>query len=116
MPYPKEQKLQIFSERVAIHGDNYSDAFRAANPDSKIWTKATVNNRASLYAKTDEVQVRIQQLKAKAKQKLIRKFDMTLTDTLADLVNFARFDPMDLFNENGTVKDIKDIPQSARRA
>jgi len=117
MTYCREERLEIFSQAVA-NGATQSDAFRKAFPHcvEKNWKAKTIHERASRFAKSDKAQARLNDLKFAASQRLASKFKMTLDGTLTALVNIARFDPLDLFNENGTVKDIQDIPQSARRA
>jgi len=118
MLYSKDKRIQIFAEEIVLHGANYSDAFRKSHPHcvERNWKMKTIHNKAHEFAKSGEVQGRIEDLKFAASQRLASKFKMTLDDTLTALVNIARFDPIDLFNENGTVKDIKDIPQHTRRA
>jgi len=116
MQYSKEQRIHIFAERVAIHGDNYSDAVRVAYPHSKKWTKHTVHVRASKFAKTDEVEIRINELRKLANKKIKAKFNKTLNDTLVELVNIGWFNPKDLINEDGSMRDVKDIPENTMRA
>ena len=117
MTYCREERIEVFSQAVA-NGATQSDAFRKAFPHcvEKNWKAKTIHERASRFSKSDKVQARLNALKFAASQRLASKFKITLDDTLTALVNIARFDPIDLFNENGTVKDIKDIPQHTRRA
>jgi phage terminase small subunit len=50
------------------------------------------------------------------RNKMRRKLELKQEDVLKELANIAMFDPADLFDEYGSLRQIQDVPENARRA
>lgn len=66
MPKPinAKRKQEIFANEVA-KGANYTEAFKTTFPHVKKWTKDSIINKASAYARQPEVKALIQTITAK---------------------------------------------------
>jgi len=110
MPYSKEQRIQIFAEEI-VKGTSQSDAYRKAYPNCKKWKAATVWNEASKFAASHEVSTRVNELKQQAR----KLFDCEITEILEGYYNIAMNDPAEMYDENGHIKPIHEIPEHIRK-
>jgi len=110
MPYSKDQRIQIFAEEI-VKGSTQSDAYRKAYPSCKKWKAATVWNEASKFAAQHEVSTRINELR----QQAMRIFDFEITEILNSYYNIALNDPAEMYDENGHIKPIHEIPEHIRK-
>ena len=60
MSYSKEERIQIFVEAIALHGETQTDAYLKAYPHAEKWKRKTCGERASKLANTDKVQTMLQ--------------------------------------------------------
>ncbi len=67
-PILTKARIQIFSEAI-VHGDSQSDAYRTMHPVSKRWKDRTVHTKASLWAKSGEVQGKVADLRKEASKR-----------------------------------------------
>ncbi len=80
---------ETFCAEYVLNGGNASAAYREAFPRSRNWKAYTVNARASELLSHSKIQERVEALKAKAKKKIERKFDITLDQVLNELASIA---------------------------
>lgn len=69
----------------------------------------TVASRASVLLRNDDVQREIRRLESEAIEDYRRKAGITLERTLSGVGAMAFYDPRNLFNEDGSPKDISEL-------
>lgn len=104
-----EQRIETYVQAI-IAGDSQSDAYRKAYPASLKWKADSVHNKASAYARDARVLARLDALR----KPLARKFTLKMEDILNGLTNIALNDPAQMYDENGNIKNIHDIPKEIR--
>ena len=72
-----DAKREKACKSYVLNGGNKSEAFREAFPYAKKWKPETVNVRASQLFKEDKVQIRVEELQAKAKEIAETKLNIT---------------------------------------
>lgn len=93
---------------VAEYLANGLNATKAA--ESSGYSKKTAYSQGQRLLKDVEVQAAI----AKKTQKHMDRTDFSIDRTLEFVSRMAFFDPKDLFEDDGSLKQIKDIPEHAR--
>lgn len=86
---------------------NQSAAYRKAFPKSVKWQDKSVHERACRLMKKDKIKSRIVQLQEIIKNNMIAD----IQEITIGLTRDMRFDPRKLFNENGNIKNIKDLDE-----
>lgn len=104
------KKQEIFAQAV-ITEDNQSNAYRKAY-DCEGMTDKSVNEEASRVAGNLKVASRVAELRDRAE----KASDVTLERWMREQARIAFFDPLELYNEDGTPKAISDISPEARAA
>tara|TARA_R110002051_G_scaffold318245_1_gene400362 strand:+ start:1805 stop:2326 length:522 start_codon:yes stop_codon:yes gene_type:complete len=104
---PKQEK---FCQEYVKTG-NKSEAYRLSYSTKNMATK-TVNENASRISKNSKVSARIEQLQ----KELAERNKMDIDECVQKLSAMARFDLLDLYNEDGTLKNLSDIPVESRMA
>ncbi len=88
---------------------NITDAYQFAYPNC---TRVSASVKGSELLSKVNIQEAIQERKvARAK-----RVEVNQDDVLRAVMEIAFVDPIDLFNDDGTLKPLKDIPVAARRA
>lgn len=98
-------KMRRFCEEYIVDLNGTQAAIRAG------YSERTAKAIASENLTKPDVRKYIKNLREEARERNRIKLD-ELIQTLAAIV---RLDPIDLFNDNGTVKNLSDIPESARK-
>ncbi|MBE7691155.1 terminase small subunit [Tenacibaculum piscium] len=102
---PKQEKFcQSF-----VKSGNKSEAYRQSYSTKNMTTK-TVNEKASRLSYVDKVKARIIELQTG----IAERNKISIDECVQLLADMARFDVADLFNDNGTLKDFKDMSKEAR--
>ena len=81
-----------------------------AAKDAK-YSKKTAGSQGQRLLKNVEIQKRIAELE----KPIVEKLDITAERVMTELANIAFFDPAELFDEDGNMKKIHDIPPEVRR-
>lgn len=103
-------KQEKFCQKVLETG-NISDAYRESYNASKMKPE-TINNKAYILSNKGEVRARIKQLQEEAE----KRNEVTIDRILKELKLISFLDPRQLFDENGDLKDVKDLPEDVARA
>lgn len=101
-------KQEAFCQAYVRLGDK-SAAYREAYDTSKM-APETVNNSAYKLFDNGEITARIEALQ----QDIKRRNDVTIDEVVKTLALMLRFDISQLYDENGRMKNIHDIPLEAR--
>lgn len=102
----RQQRVETFSQAI-VEGKTQADAYRLAYPSSLKWTDKAVYNQASELAKTSEVLVRTNELKAEQKM----KHNITIEKVIQQLTNTATFNPLLLFDKDGKKLPFHKLPE-----
>lgn len=100
---PKQQR---FVEEYLIDLNATQAAIRAG------YTEKTAYSQGQRLLKNAEIQIQID----KAKEKRSKRTQMTADDVLRSLAEIASVDIAEAFNDDGTLKPLKDIPVAVRKA
>ncbi len=103
-------KQSKFAKNIS-EGLTYYDAYHDAYPASKKWKDNAVYVQSSMLMKNSKVMIRIQELVEENK----KRNQATLDEVLNEMASWLRFDPLELFDENNCVKEMKDIPVNIRK-
>lgn len=103
-------KQEAFAQAV-ITESTLSDAYRKAY-DCGGMSDKTIHDEASDLAKHPEVSPRIAELRDRARQAA----DVTLERWMREQARIAYADPMDLYNDDGTLKPLPEMTPDARAA
>lgn len=108
------QKLTIKEEKFAqayVKTGNKSEAYRLSY-STKNQTKKSINENASRLSKRIKVLSRIEQLQAEISE----RNKITIDECVQRLTSMARFDLNDIYNEDGSLKKLSEIPEDSRMA
>jgi hypothetical protein len=97
--------------KAIVKGQKFSDAYRVAF-EPKTMTKKTINEKASRLARMGKIGARIGELRAPA----VKVLQIDLARRMQELGHAALLDPIDLFDGDGRLRAIREIPEHARRA
>lgn len=104
------KKQEAFA-RAVITQDNYSDAYRLAY-DAENMTPKTVNEEASRLVSDHKIATRIAELRDRAE----KAADVTLDRWFREQARIAYSDPKELFNDDGSMKQLSEMSADARAA
>lgn len=99
------EKQKQFCEEYLIDLNATQSALRAGYSPKTAYAIGVEN------LKKPQIQEYITELREVVKE----RNNITIDELVGILSNIARFDPLDVLNEDGTVKDIKDMPINARK-
>ena len=102
------QKQESYCQAFIRIG-NKSEAYRYAY-DADAMNKNTVNSKAWELHSNGEVTARIEELQKEARERNKVKID----DVLGYLADMIKFDIAEMYNEDGSMKSIHDIPKPHR--
>ena len=100
-----QQRVEIFCQAI-MQTKSQSDAYRLAFPNCKKWKPETIHNKASKFAKLDEVVARLAELS----DTQLNRYEASIDRVLQELSRIAFFNPKKLFNENGEPIPIHELP------
>ena len=108
MSKPLTIKQEAFCQAYLRLGDK-SAAYREVYSCSNMKAE-TIHSKASLLSSEDKVRARIEQLQKEA----IERNKATLDEVLIVLADIIRFDPAAMYDENGTLLPIHNMPKKVR--
>lgn len=108
MPNKLTPKQENFCQAYIRLGDK-SAAYREVYSTDKMKPK-TVNEAATRMFYDSKITARIEQLQSEVK----KRNDVTIDEIVSVLAGMMRFDIGDLYDENGKLKPIHQIPKHAR--
>lgn len=103
-------KQELFCQKYVEFG-NESEAYRQVYNASKMLDKS-INEKACVLRKSVKVSARIADLQKDAK----KRNDVTIDRIIQELKLISFFDPKELYNNDGSMKEIKDMTEEVRRA
>jgi len=106
---PKQEK---FAVEYVKNGGNASAAYKAAYPASRKWKENAVNVAGSKMLARRKVSVRIEALRKAAE----KRNEISIDRVLKEITAIAFVDPSEIWDDEGNMKPISEIPESARRA
>ena len=104
------KKQEAFAQAVLVE-DTLSDAYRAAY-DCSGMTAKSVNEKASELAKHVKVTPRIAELRDRAE----KATDVTLERIMREQARIAFADPLEIYNDDGSLKPLSEMSADARAA
>jgi len=111
----KKRKLTLKQEKFCLeyvkNGGNASDAYRAAY-NAKKMKPETVNRKAAELLSNGKITARIEDLQKAAR----KRNEISLDRVLKEIAAIAFVDPSDIWDDDGNMKPIGQIPEHARRA
>ena len=108
MTRPLTIKQEAFCQAFILHGDK-SEAYRGAYNTSRMKPES-VNNLAYRLFEKVEIRSRIDYLRKQIEE----DNKATIGEIVSTLSDMLRFDIGELYDENGKLKNIHDIPKKAR--
>jgi phage terminase small subunit len=107
-------KQEAFAAAYVLSG-NASDAYRQAY-DAKRMSAQLIAEEASKLLRHPKVAPRVAQLQAKVVAVAERKFDITAERIAEELAALAFFNPADLYDADGNLIPVKDLPRNVAAA
>ena len=103
------EKQEKYCQAYVITG-NQATAYRMAY-DAEAMNQNTVYVKASELHSSGNISVRIKQIQKEAYE----RNKITIDELIQTMAGMVRFDISDLYNENGSLKSIHDMPKEARQ-
>lgn len=104
---PKQEKFAQLFMQHGIASDAYRQSYAASNmTDKQIWEEA------SKLLSSPKVSQRVAELKAEQAE----KFAVTRDRVIAEVAKIAFFDIRSIFNDDGSLKHVKDLDDAAAAA
>lgn len=104
------QRKALFVEAYVKNGGNGKQAAIAVGYSPK-----TAESQASRLLRDVKVAAAVQARKQAALAQAVEKTDLTVEEVLADLRDGMRFDPALLYREDGSMRDMHELPVEVRR-
>jgi phage terminase small subunit len=109
MTKPLTIKQEAFCQAYILHGDKsraYREAFKCDNMKPE-----TVNRSAFELYHNPNITARIDQLKKEIEE----RNKINIDELISELANMVRFDPAEMYEEDGSLKMIHDMPKPVRQ-
>lgn len=103
--------VETACQEFLLNGGDRSAAYRKAFPECLKWTNKTINERSSRLFGTDKVQTRVRELQEQAADVAQTQFNVDAQYVLGRLVEIDQMDLLDILNDDGSLKRIKDWPK-----
>lgn len=103
-------KQEAFAQALIVE-DTLSDAYRSAY-DCSGMTAKTVNERASVDSKHAKIAARVAELR----DRVSKSTDVTLERWMREQARIAYSDPLQIYNDDGTLKLLSEMSPDARAA
>src|SRR5690554_6543410 len=94
-------KQEKFAQLVA-EGKTYADAYQGAYNVGKKTSKNSIYVKSSRLMDEAKIQLRVHELK----QEVLERNKATLDEVLTEMAKWLRFDPIKLFNDDSSIKQI----------
>lgn len=107
--YEYSKKEEDFCQAYVRTGhqiDSYKEAYNAENMKD-----TTIAVKACNLLKTHKIKTRVNQLRIE----LEKRNAITIDELIVDLANMVRFDPAEMYNEDGGLKLIHEMPKPIRQ-
>lgn len=101
-------KQENFCQHV-VQGDTYADSYRKSYNAEKMSIN-TIYVKASQLMDQDKIRVRVSELR----ESTIKRNEITIDKVLEQLANWLLFDPIDLMDDSGCVKDLRHMDKKSR--
>lgn len=107
------------SDKLTIKQDNYCQYYVSFGDKTKAYKKAyncirmkpqTITRNANALIKIDKIATRIQQLQ----KEMFERNKATIDEVISIMSDNLRFDPVEMINDDGSIKKIKDMPKNIR--
>lgn len=98
-------------QEFVLNGGDRSKAYRKGYPQSKRWKDKTVNEKASRLFSDGKVQARVKQLQQEAAQIAEEAFKVDAKYVLKRLVDIDQMDVLDILEDDGSLKPVRDWPK-----
>jgi phage terminase small subunit len=102
---------ELFAQQVVL-GKTQAEAYRLAHPKAKSWKDEAAHVEASKLANSPKVLLRIQELQ----RELWERDTATRERTIAEISRIALSDIRKLFNVDGTLKRVDELPEEVAAA
>jgi phage terminase small subunit len=102
-------KMEAFAQAYVRLG-NMSEAYRSAYNATKM-KPSTIGVKASIMLMEDKFRVKVEAIR----RELAIRNEITLDEVVNDLARMSRFDIAELYDEDGDLKNIHDMPKEARQ-
>lgn len=103
---PKQERFCQSYVRLGNMSEAYRDAYDASKMNS-----ATIGSKASSMLAEDKFGTRVQEIR----DSLLRRNQVTLDEILNELASMFRFDPAEMYDENGSLMPIHNMPAPVRK-
>lgn len=101
---------------INVHkGMSQYDAYLDAYPSARKWKRSTVDSRASELMNNGKIIVRYDELKDKVVERMLDTVEVNLKNVLQELSLLAFSDPAALFDKNGQLIPISQLPEEVSR-
>lgn len=104
---------------LTVELNNGTEAFLQIFPHSQSWEREKVSTYASNMMARPAIRARIKELRDARTEELRREIEAKRVKPdriVAELCHTAFFDPHSLFDANGNLLSVRDMPETARRA
>lgn len=98
--------------RLVSEGQTYAEAYREAYPTSKKWKNTSVWCESSKLMTDTKVLHRVKEIVEENQL----KHHASLEEVLTEMAAWLRFDPIDMINDDGTVKAMSELPPEVRKS
>lgn len=103
---PKQEAFCYAYVELGDMSAAYRKAYSATNMKS-----TTIGVKASQMLSQDKYRIKVEAIRGA----LQHRNEITLDEIVQDLARMARFDPGELYDENGDLRNIKEMPKEARQ-
>ena len=103
-------KQEKFAQAVAA-GKTYADAYREAYPVSEKWKDESIWCESSKLMADPKVIQRVKQIQ----EQRAKANEVTLEEVIKEMSEWLRFDPIEFFDEENCMKNIRDLSPVARK-
>lgn len=103
---PKEEAFCQAYVRLSNQFEAYKESYNAENMKDE-----TIRVKACQMLKTHKIKTRVNQIRISVEKRNM----ITIDELIVDLANMVRFDPADMYDENGALKSIHDMPKPVRQ-
>jgi len=107
--YKYSPKMEAFCQAFVLLGDStaaYESAYDTGN-----MKRSSITTKAWQMLNQDRFKVKVLAIR----EALAIRNEVTLDEVILDLANMSRFDLADLYDEDGDLKNIHDMPKAARQ-
>jgi len=112
----KDRRQEKAAQEYILNGGDQTKAYRKGFPQCKRWKDKTVWSKASELFATEKVKGRVEELRAQAAAIAEEQFKVDSEYVLRRLVEIDRMDVLDILEDDGGLKPIREWPDAWRRS